>query len=212
LRFSRHWEDIQHTDTFAGGPGGFGVKQVLTGGKDVQRIIDSVIDPFSISTHLLDSMPKYFDIIRFNPGGINNTTPQLSCFLNSYDRSVWKIQSDAEGILGTDSSFIFKWASAIAFGEGCSKTAEETEIGLFMNTPSVVQDMGRLLKRSGNGEIFNHIHRFYPMVILGREARYFTGESGDKARRNSCFGDFYTVRLLEPRLLQCILIVLVGWC
>jgi hypothetical protein len=147
---SRHSGSFRLIRSCKGGPGGSSVSQVLTGGKSVQGIIDSPIDPSSDETIPSSATPRYFDVVGFDPRGINNTTPQLSCFPNSFDRKVWKLQSDAEDILGTQgSSFAFKWARSIALRDGCSKAAENDEIGFFMNTPSVVEDITELIEQTG---------------------------------------------------------------
>lgn len=132
-----------------GGPGGSGVSLVLRAGKDVQKTVD-----FQKSPEDPQAQPsaKYFDVVSFDPRGVNNTTPPFSCFADSETRRAWKLRSDTEGNLGSsDASFNNLWARAIAFSETCSThgaSAGDSEwIGRFMNTPPVVADMVELVER-----------------------------------------------------------------
>ncbi|KAJ5531922.1 hypothetical protein N7494_008474 [Penicillium frequentans] len=132
-----------------GGPGGSGVSLVLKEGKDIQKTVDFQTSPDNSE---VQSSAKYFDVVSFDPRGVNNTTPPFSCFANPETRRMWKLQSDTEGNLdSSDASFNNLWARAIAFGETCSlhgASASELEwIGRFMNTPPVVADMVELVER-----------------------------------------------------------------
>ncbi|KAJ5893163.1 TAP-like protein-domain-containing protein [Penicillium tannophilum] len=132
-----------------GGPGGSGVSLVLKEGKNVQNTVDFQKSPDDPE---VQSSAKYFDVVSFDPRGVNNTTPPFSCFANPETRRMWKLQSDTEGNLdSSDASFNNLWARAIAFGETCSlhgASASESEwIGRFMNTPPVVADMVELVER-----------------------------------------------------------------
>ncbi|KAJ6084640.1 hypothetical protein N7486_011440 [Penicillium sp. IBT 16267x] len=132
-----------------GGPGGSGVSLVLEDGKNVQKVVDFQKSPEDTEAQ---SRAKYFDVVSFDPRGVNNTTPPFSCFANSEARRAWKLQSDTEGNLdSSDASFNNLWARAIAFGETCSthgSGAGDSEwIGRFMNTPPVVADMVELVER-----------------------------------------------------------------
>lgn len=69
----------------AGGPGGSGVEQALLFGRDMQTIIDGETDP-ALPTGPANLSARYFDIIGFDPRGVNNTTPGFSCFPDSFSQ------------------------------------------------------------------------------------------------------------------------------
>lgn len=127
----------------------------MTGAKDIQIIVDSVLDPTANESWSSVETHKYFDIIGFDPRGINNTTPRLNCFPDTFSRRVWRLQTEAEGIYGSsDEIFGTIWARGIALSQGCSQMSTAGEggndgIGRFMNTPAVVADMVELLERHG---------------------------------------------------------------
>jgi hypothetical protein len=58
-----------------GGPGASDVQFALGGGKYIQTLVDSA---------LADPNGAFFDIIGFDPRGINNTTPASDCFPDSF--------------------------------------------------------------------------------------------------------------------------------
>lgn len=117
-----------HRET--GGPGGSGVARVMRAGKELQTIVDSGTAQEKSS---FTTSEKYFDIIGFDPRGINNTTPTISCFPNSFSRQHWITQADAEGMLGSsDASFSLNWGRARALAQGCSR---ELAKPLYGNEP-----------------------------------------------------------------------------
>ncbi|KAI9843251.1 MAG: hypothetical protein M1837_006540 [Sclerophora amabilis] len=139
-----------------GGPGGSGVYLVLREGKLIQRIIDSQASVSSSDTSSSpDGGAKYFDVIGFDPRGVNNTTPVFSCFPDAFSRQVWGLESHAEGLLGSsENSFANLWARSQALSHGCSRMAAsgegaETELSQFMNTSPVARDMLEMIERHG---------------------------------------------------------------
>ncbi|KAL4894901.1 hypothetical protein BDV59DRAFT_165593 [Aspergillus ambiguus] len=135
-----------------GGPGGSGVAQVLRYGQDLQNVADAEADP--AKTH--DPSSRYFDIIGFDPRGVNNTTPGFSCFPDLFSQKAWDLQREADGMLGSsDHSFMRNWQRTVARNIGCSKTlsspANETEdaLGEHVNTPPVARDMLEIVERHG---------------------------------------------------------------
>jgi pimeloyl-ACP methyl ester carboxylesterase len=96
----------------------------------------------------LDDNLKYFDLIGFDPRGVNNSTPHLHCFPDSIARQIWDAQASAEGLFeSSDDSFDLMWARAKALGQACSD--DGTGIAQFMNTPVVVADMVAIIERHG---------------------------------------------------------------
>ncbi|KAH8430610.1 alpha/beta hydrolase [Aspergillus melleus] len=137
-----------------GGPGNSGVQQVLTEGKLMQGIVDPESTDLSSVYHT--AAGKYFDIISFDPRGINNTTPPFTCFQNSASRKKWQDQATAEGMLGSSEiAFDLSWSRNAALSMICSQAYEdvvskgEEWLGLHMNTPTVVADMVGLIERHG---------------------------------------------------------------
>jgi len=102
----------------------------------------------------MDSKDKYFDIIGFDPRGVNNTTPTASCFPDDASRQNWQIQIQAQGLLTTNDSFPTVLAREQALARSCSAvlTSNDShveEVGKYMNTPVVVTDMVEIAERLG---------------------------------------------------------------
>ncbi|GAB1739660.1 hypothetical protein NU219Hw_g4605t2 [Hortaea werneckii] len=129
-----------------GGPGGSGVQQVLKGGHAIQTILSAGPD----SNESQEEHPKYFDIIGFDPRGINNSRPVLNCFPNHLEAAASTIEGNAHGMIGTsDTSFDYVWASKRAMAEGCSKRQAEESIAKHMATASVARDIVEIFERHG---------------------------------------------------------------
>lgn len=130
--------------TNPGGPGGSGVAQQLSMGGYIQEIVDADRDPSSA-----DLEDKYFDIISFDPRGVNHTTPTISCFPDSASRQRWDLQTTAEGLLGSSSgSLRSKWRRARAVADGCSRRLGK--FGEHVNTTPVARDLITLIDKHGD--------------------------------------------------------------
>jgi pimeloyl-ACP methyl ester carboxylesterase len=124
-----------------GGPGGSGIAIVLRDGLEISTIVNPNI------TTLFNSGEKYFDIISWDPRGVNNTTPHLNCFPSTFSQDVWNYQAEADGFDTNSSSAISNmWARSKAIAAGCSSS---DEIAHHMNTPPVVRDMVEIIERHG---------------------------------------------------------------
>lgn len=129
------------SDTLAGGPGGSGVELIFSDGANITK----VVNPLSSSETYSEG--KYFDLISFDPRGVNNTTPRLSCFSDSSSYDVWKYQEEADGLDRTsDVSLSLAWARGKALMETC---ARDNEISKHMNTVPVARDMIEIIERHG---------------------------------------------------------------
>ena len=121
-------------------------------GKEIQTIVDSEIDP---SIEVPEQTPKYYDIVGFDPRGVNNTTPSISCFPDPSARQLWDIQQHENGLPGSsDKAFEKRWAREKALGEGCSQRFAVNEdggdgLGFYMNTAPNVADMIEIVERHG---------------------------------------------------------------
>lgn len=126
-----------------GGPGGSGVSQVQKGGHFIRTIL-------SAGTDADNKTAKHFDIIGFDPRGVNNTRPMLTCFPNYLEAAADIIETEAHGYIGSsDTSFDYLWASKRAMAEGCSKRAAEEGIAKHMSTAPVARDIIEIFERHG---------------------------------------------------------------
>jgi hypothetical protein len=128
-----------------GGPGGSGIYAVIVFGKDIQTIVDSPMNPKD------GNDGKYFDIIGFDPRGVNNTIPRTSCLSSGRARDIWKLSLYTEG-LPSNTSFSHIWSRTAAYSETCSLRLieeEEDQIGRYVNTPVVVEDMMAIVEALG---------------------------------------------------------------
>lgn len=126
-----------------GGPGGSGIGQVLRGGHASRTILSagSMDNP---------ATAKHFDIIGFDPRGVNNTTPSLSCFASDIQAAVWKLEKHADGYVGdNESSFDKLWARLRLLAEQCSKLGAAQLIGAHMSSAAVARDIVEIFERHG---------------------------------------------------------------
>ncbi|KAK4940167.1 hypothetical protein LTR10_019702 [Elasticomyces elasticus] len=135
--------------TNPGGPGGSGVAQMLYHGRQIRLIVDSdtPVDEASESD-------KYFDIIGFDPRGVNHSRPLLTCFPDNFARSTWTIQAGAEGLLGSsETSLRTAWRRATALSTGCSSRLNNDDNGTnfleHVNTTPVAADMVSIIEAHG---------------------------------------------------------------
>ncbi|KAK5727750.1 hypothetical protein LTR17_012512 [Elasticomyces elasticus] len=127
-----------------GGPGGSGIGQVLRGGHHVRTILSA--GP-SEAEH---EDAKYFDIIGFDPRGVNNSRPLMTCFPNRIEAAVYGLEEEAYGYIGTsDTSFDNLWASKRAVAEGCSERTAKEGIAKHMSTAPVARDIVEIFERHG---------------------------------------------------------------
>ncbi|PKX89341.1 putative proteinase [Aspergillus novofumigatus IBT 16806] len=137
------------------GPGGSGIGQALLFGRDMQIIVDAETDP-ALPTKTANLSARYFDIIGFDPRGVNNTTPGFNCFPDSFSQRNWELQVEADGMLGSsDDSLMRNWQRALALGAACSDALQyapkgtDEALGEHLNTPPVARDMLEIIERHG---------------------------------------------------------------
>lgn len=139
-----HFEIILTFDL--GGPGESGVHQILSSGHFVQTILDAPSLPSLEKGDISDS--RYFDIISFDPRGVNNTTPRLKCFADAFKQQAWLLERLDYGILwDSESSLGLEWARAHALGASCSQEISDQGMVRYVNTAQVVQDMVEIIER-----------------------------------------------------------------
>ncbi|KAF2136176.1 uncharacterized protein K452DRAFT_292629 [Aplosporella prunicola CBS 121167] len=121
-----------------GGPGNSGSGFAGKHGKSIQTIIDAE--------------DRNYDIIGFDPRGVNQTTPHASCFPDDFTRQNWIIQSQTHGTPHSNETFAALWARKQALAESCAErltSGELDEVGRHMNTRVVVEDMIAIIERLG---------------------------------------------------------------
>jgi pimeloyl-ACP methyl ester carboxylesterase len=98
---------------------------------------------------------KYFDIIGFDPRGVNNTTPTANCFPDDPSLSTWLQRADAQGAPYSNESFANSWSRHASLARSCTWRLgddgddEVMGIGRYVNTPSVVEDMRAIVEALG---------------------------------------------------------------
>ncbi|KAK9416843.1 putative TAP-like protein-domain-containing protein [Seiridium unicorne] len=130
-----------------GGPGESGVYQVAVDGKYIQTIVDSPVAPETASP---SDDSKYFDVISFDPRGVNNTTPKLHCFPDAFNQQAWLLRYLDFGLLWSSDSIIgYEWARAAALGASCAREEADGGILRYANTAQVVEDMVGIIEKEG---------------------------------------------------------------
>ncbi|KAF7192491.1 putative hydrolase [Pseudocercospora fuligena] len=122
-----------------GGPGGGGVDFMLRAGEKIQGLVDSADE-------------KYFDLISFDPRGVQYSTPTMNCFQDSSIAQAWQMRIMEEGILGASDAALGRlWSMATAHGGSCSLPREDgaADIKEYMSTASVARDMVSLIEAHG---------------------------------------------------------------
>lgn len=116
--------------------------------------MDADIDFLAETDEENDSL--YFDIIGFDPRGVNNTTPQFSCFPNLLAKVNFGLQAEADGLLGSSTDSLMRnWQRAAALSQSCSEVllargdnnATGEALGEHLNTVPVARDMLEIIER-----------------------------------------------------------------
>lgn len=132
-----------------GGPGESGVYEALLVGRAIQNLLDSPLPPEVIGPENRDA--KYFDIVGFDPRGVNNTTPSLRCFPDAFNQQLWSLRYLDYGLLWTSDSIIgYELSQAFALGASCSREDADGGILRYVNTAQVAEDMVAIIE--GHGE------------------------------------------------------------
>jgi pimeloyl-ACP methyl ester carboxylesterase len=115
-----------------GGPSGSGVVTVLWSGKSTQKVVDS---------------DKHFEILSFDPRGVQFTTPSLDCFQGGSVREALQLMSAASGSLESNQYALdTKWSIDKSLGLLCAQTAkgrypDGSSIRQYVSTALVAHDM-----------------------------------------------------------------------
>jgi pimeloyl-ACP methyl ester carboxylesterase len=115
-----------------GGPSGSGVSIVVMSGQSLQWVVDS---------------EKHFEILSFDPRGVQFTTPTLNCFQNPEVRATLTLLGAGAGSLeSNDNALDTKWSIEKSLAQLCAQTnngrfEDGTNIRQFVSTALVAQDM-----------------------------------------------------------------------
>ena len=146
-----------------GGPGGSGVLLALKAGQSIQTIISAGSDTASAESS------KHFDIISFDPRGVNNTTPSFTCFPDYIKATTYGLENTATGLFdSSDASYDVLWAKIRAMASGCSKRSVDSGIGEFMTTASVSRDIIEIVERHGQWREKEARKALFPASLTGR--------------------------------------------
>ncbi|KAL7787451.1 Alpha/Beta hydrolase protein [Trichoderma ceciliae] len=103
---------------------------------------------YSIAPDLISIIGEGFNIISFDPRGINGSTPLASCFATESIRTgMSDIPLDN---LVTDAPFMGGWAPN--FAKSCAQNSGEH--GKYINTPQVAADMNSILDAIGQEDMW----------------------------------------------------------
>lgn len=168
-----------------GGPGESGVFQVLSDGTHLQTVLDTPTPPDQSFGEDGDN-GKYFDILSFDPRGVNNTTPAIQCFPDAFNQQTWLLRFLDTGLLWDSESVVgLEWARASAMGASCSTDrAGKHEILPYVNTAQVVEDMVEILEREGEWRA-NEITRLLISAKIG--GKQLSSREEEKVRQRAAY-------------------------
>ncbi|EJT98620.1 hypothetical protein DACRYDRAFT_118445 [Dacryopinax primogenitus] len=131
-----------------GGPGGSGTQMVWNSGAKISRVVEG-----------------RYDIIGFDPRGINNSEPKIECWATEEERAVFhrailKLPSDAKSSLAEVDAWYEVWA------KGCSERSGEAI--KHVSTAFVARDVDQLREALGQEKLMYWDACEYP--VDGRSA------------------------------------------
>lgn len=103
------------------------MQEILNRGKEIQRTVDSPDDA---------QQSRYFDIVSFDPRGVGNTIPPLTCFPDLLSSYLWNEAVQAHGLVGSsEHAADLLWARMQALATSCTDSSKDNaDIGPYMNT------------------------------------------------------------------------------
>jgi len=98
----------------------------------------------------------YYDLISFDPRGVGETKPAVTCVANQQLAHSWQVRVMEEGVFeSSDAAMGRLWSMSVAMGQSCSLPLESTAQGTpadmrqFVTTASVARDMLEIVERHG---------------------------------------------------------------
>jgi len=142
-----------------GGPGNSGVKFLLQYGASFETFLDPQVPIFTkVSPDLSGNTEKYFDLISFDPRGVNNTIPRPNCISDPLTRQIWNHDLGSIGTgVDDETTFGLLWARIKAYGAICNRPSEASfkELGdagiaaQYVSSAQVASDMVAIIERHG---------------------------------------------------------------
>ena len=119
-----------------GGPGGSGTYVMELMGKDLTRVLGS------------------YDVLGFDPRGINASTPRADCFTSESQAKIWEIQEGNRILNASDETLGLYRAREEVVARRCEAAiGGENGIAQFMGTASVARDMLEISKKLGQEKL-----------------------------------------------------------
>ena len=121
-----------------GGPSGSGVSLMKETGTWLQKIIDD---------------KKRYELLSFDPRGVDHSTPNASCFGDPLSKQVWDLKNSFLGAVDTSNKTLtLKWAAAQGYGDLCAREeasgfGDSSNIRQYMSTALVARDMVELVDK-----------------------------------------------------------------
>jgi pimeloyl-ACP methyl ester carboxylesterase len=117
-------------------------------------VIQNIIDYQEFPSDLFkgSSNGKYFDIIGFDPRGVNNTTPTGNCFPDDTTAGSWIEAIRAEGPPHSNESFGLAFSRSKSIAQSCvfhMGYNDKVHMAKYVSTPSVVEDMVAIVEALG---------------------------------------------------------------
>ena len=104
-----------------------------------------------------NSSSKYFDILSWDPRGVNNTTPRFSCIPDYLTQQRWEVEVNLLGFYLWDPEIFGNiWARERARAKGCAdlegpgafnRVNGNEHLGRYTSTANVVRDMVEIIER-----------------------------------------------------------------
>ncbi|KAJ7611943.1 Alpha/Beta hydrolase protein [Mycena polygramma] len=115
-----------------GGPGGSGVDVLVSAGSGLQAI-------------LADSR---YDVVSFDPRGVQYSTPQASVFATAAERALWNAGSLPLSLSASSNAIPQAWGRAHLFGSLAAQR-DESQILKYITTDNVARDMLLITQKMG---------------------------------------------------------------
>ena len=172
-----------------GGPGNSGIKVMLQYGAEFETVFNPEVPIFTNATlEPLENRGKYFDIISFDPRGVNNSTPRPNCISDPLTRQLWghELNSIGSGV-DDETTFGFMWARIKAYGKICSSPSQDyiydsQDVGhaaQYVSSAQVASDMVAIIEKHGQWREAETV-RLLSTSLLG----YTEGETKESVARN----------------------------
>jgi pimeloyl-ACP methyl ester carboxylesterase len=120
--------------TLSGGPGGSGVQLLMVAGSALSQLVGT-----------------QYNLIGFDPRGVNNSGPTVDCFPQDPDaRATFKDLYYSDVTDSSSNSLENQYYASEIFGKWCIESFKQNASGQYVSTPAVAQDMLSYIKAEQN--------------------------------------------------------------